>query len=176
MSETKKSQAGSVVLALALVVAVSVLLFSQLGSFGAPAEPVEWPFVFEQPEPEPGPPLAELELFELTGQFPKTLAGQHAEWAVQQINLQCLTTTIESVEARFEPELLANIPADALVADLCRLGHEYAPYALVGFREEPTERSLKAVFAIRNGHYQVLEVSIEEGSDLLTVLWFSNWL
>lgn len=169
----------TVLLTVILLVVVGLALVSSLGYLELVPESTDH---FDVPEPAPGPALgptpriSSLGLHEVTGSFPDTPLGTHGAWAVEQLNLQGLALTEETIRAHMAPSVLEDTTASFVVAELNQLSGRNAPYAFVGFLEANTATEMKAVLMTRWGTLQVLNLATEATEPyLLTTLWFSNW-
>ncbi len=179
MDVSRQLRKQTVLLSVILLVVVGIALVTSLGFIEIIPDSVDR---FDVPEQAEAPAMAEttristLGLHEVTGSFPATPLGAHAAWAVEQVNLQGLSLTEESVRAHMAPSVFESTSPGFVVAELNQLSGRNAPYAFVGFLEAPTATEMKAVLMTRWGTLQVLNLVAEPAPPhLLTTLWFGNW-
>ena len=163
-------------LCIILLIAVFALVATQLGVLrfeSAPADAASISML--EPPPSPAPPaLADMNVAYIAADFPDTAAGRHAEWAIGQLNIDLYEINESVLQDRFvESTFVDRTPGDVFHA-LDGLSSGYAPYALVGFVDEPEEYRLHALLRTRWLHFQVLTVEVDETSGRLEVLWFAN--
>ncbi len=114
--------------------------------------------------PAPGPlgpeNVADLELAEITTQAPDTPVGRALTWGIGQLNLGVAGASEDSVRERVAPSLLETTSA-AELADMFHAGSENGPYALVGFKDAPSELSARAVVRLPDNDYIIIDATVE---------------
>lgn len=164
-------------LAIVLVIAVLVLLATQLGVLRFEAAPAEAASIAElAPEPSLNAPptLEEMALPVIATQFPDTIAGRHAEWAIGQINIDLMNVNEDTLREHFVDSTFDEQTPQSIINSLAALSAADAPYALVGFTAEPEEYRLQAVVRTRSRYFQALTVEVDEETKRLEVLWFAK--
>lgn len=156
-----------------LLLAVVVSMLFNFGVFGPSDTPTEsvcadgsdGTIVGGTQRPEP-PDVSSLGLATVTSDVPDGQVGEALKWALDALNIHADEMTEAMVTEHFAPSVLEEFSASEVVAELQQLARRDGPYALVGYAEEPTDSSIRAMVRVRDREYQVLHVDIEptEGS------------
>lgn len=117
--------------------------------------------------PNPAPPgplgpanVADLNLAEITAEAPDSPVGRALTWGIAQLNLGLAGATEDTVRERVSPTLLETTSA-AELANMFHAGAQNGPYALVGFKDAPSELAARAVVRLPNNDYIIIDATVE---------------